>query len=239
VVWPNKTSNKNQHHFARNAGASGGVSVIEPVVLGDCTLFLGDCLTVMQQLPDKSVDAVITDPPYNVGIRYGDYSDRRDDYLAWSTEWVNECKRISRGIVIFTIASTKLYEIPKPDWIGVWYKPFTAGFWNTPLIPHWEALAFYGNGNYLRSDVFTYCPAKKASGNGHPTPKPIPLFIELINTFTKENDIVLDPFVGSGVTALASIKTIRKFIGIDNDGDYLKIAEGRIKQAQLQMRMEL
>ncbi len=65
--------------------------------------------------------------------------------------------------------------------------------------------------------------------NTHPTSKPISLFAYLISLYSSENDIILDPFCGSGTTCIASILTNRKFVGIDVTEEYCKIAKSRIK----------
>ena len=65
--------------------------------------------------------------------------------------------------------------------------------------------------------------------NNHPTVKPIKLLEYLIKLVSKENAIVLDPFLGSGTTAIACIKLNRKFIGIEKEEEYVKIAKARIK----------
>lgn len=68
-------------------------------------------------------------------------------------------------------------------------------------------------------------------GKQHPTQKPVALMEYLIKTYTKEHDVVIDMFMGSGSTGVAAINTNRKFIGIELDPDYFKIAEDRINQA--------
>ena len=65
--------------------------------------------------------------------------------------------------------------------------------------------------------------------NNHPTVKPIKLMEYLIKLTTKENAIVLDPFIGSGTTAIACQKLNRKWIGIEKEEEYVKIAEARIR----------
>ena len=74
---------------------------------------------------------------------------------------------------------------------------------------------------------------------GHKSQKPIKLMIELLDKFTNEGDTILDPFMGSGTTGVACVQTGRNFIGIEIDPDYYAIAEKRIKEAQLQMRLPL
>ncbi len=79
----------------------------------------------------------------------------------------------------------------------------------------------------------------KVSKNHHPTVKPLALMEYLIKLITPPNGIVLDPFLGSGTTLVATAELGFRGIGIEKEDDYLKIAIGRIKEAQLQMRMEI
>lgn len=74
--------------------------------------------------------------------------------------------------------------------------------------------------------------------NNHPTVKPIKLMEYLIKLVSKENSIILDPFLGSGTTAIACIKTNRQFIGIEKEADYIKIAEARIKPHLEQTKLQ-
>jgi adenine-specific DNA-methyltransferase len=75
--------------------------VIEPVRIGDAVLYLGDCLEVLPTLAAGSVDAVMTDPPYNVGKRYGASGDNRSDYASWCGLWIGASARAVRqgGII--------------------------------------------------------------------------------------------------------------------------------------------
>ena len=85
-----------------------------------------DCIDILKQLPDKCIDLVLTDPPYNVGIKYNTYNDNQsyEEYKQFSRNWFNECKRISKCI-LFTpgIVNLKMwYEIEPPYWMYIWYK---------------------------------------------------------------------------------------------------------------------
>lgn len=71
-------------------------------------------------------------------------------------------------------------------------------------------------------------PSESARKIGHPAPYPVALPRRLIELYTYENDLVLDPFIGSGTTAIASIETNRRYVGFDTDNDYLEIARARI-----------
>lgn len=74
--------------------------------------------------------------------------------------------------------------------------------------------------------------------SNHPTEKPVTLVAKLIHDFTDKQELVLDPFMGSGSTGVAAIQMDRKFIGIEIDPDYFNIACKRIEKAQQQQRME-
>ena len=73
----------------------------------------------------------------------------------------------------------------------------------------------------------------------HPTQKPIELMVKIIEDFTHKGDTILDPFMGSGTTGVACVQTGRNFVGIEIDPTYYAIAEKRIKDAQMQMRLPL
>jgi len=73
--------------------------------------------------------------------------------------------------------------------------------------------------------------------NNHPTVKPLSLMEYLIKLVTRENAIVLDPFLGSGTTAIACVKLNRQFIGIEKEAEYIKIAEARIKPFLAQRKL--
>jgi DNA modification methylase len=74
---------------------------------------------------------------------------------------------------------------------------------------------------------------------GHPAPFPIELPYRLIQLYTFKGDIVLDPFIGSGTTAIAALKADRKYIGYDNDPEYVKLAEERRAPHKLQLSMDI
>ena len=73
----------------------------------------------------------------------------------------------------------------------------------------------------------------------HPTQKPVPLMKRIITDLTNLGDLILDPFMGSGTTGIACVQTGRNFIGIEIDPKYYAIAEKRIAEARLQIRMEI
>jgi len=73
---------------------------------------------------------------------------------------------------------------------------------------------------------------------GHPAPFPIELPYRLIQLYSYENDIILDPFIGSGTTAIAALKSKRKYVGYENNEEYIRIAENRVFQYKHQMNLD-
>lgn len=87
--------------------------------------------------------------------------------------------------------------------------------------------------------VIKYNMANNGEFGAHPTQKPVALYAYLIRTYTNEGDMVLDMCMGSGTTLVACIQTGRNGIGIELREDYYKIAQARVAEAQLQMRMAI
>lgn len=90
--------------------------------------------------------------------------------------------------------------------------------------------------NYTKS-VWNFKP-ESAKRIGHPAPFPIELPYRLIQFYSFENDIILDPFCGSGSTCIAALKTKRKYVGYDTNKDYILLAEERIKSFTRQLRLD-
>lgn len=327
-------------------------------------LILGDCLEVMKDMPDKSVDMLLTDPPYNIGK--ADW-DKIDNYIEWCGKWITECQRVLKdnGSFYFfhndmeQIADLMIWIRENTDFVFkqfiVWNKRFdgagnkgfldgfvvpdglrnyqqmaeyclfytfqdetglskiyserdcfqpiknymraerdkvirqkgfitvqqfnewvnnitqtasvasrhyfadsqwsfptkemyqrlqTSGFWcreyedlhreYEDLRREYEDLRYTFNNQKTHHSVWNYEIAER---NGHFTPKPVELIKNILLHSTNISDTVLDCFMGSGTTGVACVQTGRNFIGIEIDEDYLKIAERRIKEAQMQPRL--
>ena len=194
-------------------------------------LHLGDCLNFMRSMPDKSVDAVITDPPYGV------------TKFSWDTkvkqEWLDEMLRVSIGAVIMVNAARPdiqhhmLSLTPQCERVISWRqqrpKCGHGMFWTWQPVYCWRA-GFRGWDTLnIPVDGKNYV---------HPTQKPVELLAKLIQMATLQGDTILDPFMGSGTTGVACVQTGRNFIGIEIDPTYFAIAEKRIAEAQMQPRME-
>lgn len=201
-----------------------------------------DCLDILKTLPDKSIDLVLTDPPYNVNKEYNTYNDNLDvqEYKNFSILWFNECKRVSKNI-LFTIGNNNLklwFEIETPDYVYIWYKSNTMLSSKYCQIAVYEPVLFYGDivKKPIR-DVFDIAVIPQKEADFHSCPKQIKLWKILLKEFSNENDLILDCFSGSGTTAIACHNLNRRFICIEKDKEYYEKSvlryENHIKQLKL------
>jgi DNA modification methylase len=203
----------------------------DKVVLGDCTLYLGDCLEVMKDMPDKLVDAVITDPPYGLGDKMHGGTWGADEKYNQMRQWdqkenqkaINKILKLQIETIIW---GGNYYTLPKTRCWFIWDKPQLNTMSDFEMA--WTNLDM---------PCKRYKSNRSWSGRIHPTEKPINLMGWCLQ-FIKGN-VVFDPFMGSGTTGVACVQTGRKFIGIEIDEKYFNIAVKRIKDAQQQMRLPL
>jgi len=196
-------------------------------------LLQGDCLELMKELPDGSVDAVVTDPPYGVNVASWDKDIPSQAFL-------DECLRVSNGAVVWFGAAPPAQHLafntfdPIPERIYVWHNTFTrtnseGAFWQWQPIYVWRKKRFTG----MKRDVIAMAAHTGGGKRVHPTQKPVPLMDLLCNAATScKGATILDPFMGSGTTGVACIKTDRNFIGIEIDEHYCEIAKKRIQEAE-------
>ena len=222
----------------------------EPVIIGNATLYLGDCREVLPTLP--KVDAVITDPPYGVnyagsatrysapdGVTYASYDDTPENVEHEIVPRIIECLAIaSRGVITPGIPNARKYPIPDGEGV-IWY-PAGANRGPWGFVTH-QPIYYYGKCPFLstgRGSMPTgFKTTEPAEKNGHPCPKPIGQMTWLVNRGSNANETVLDPFMGSGTTGVACMNLGRKFIGIEIEPKYFDIACRRIEDAQRQQRL--
>lgn len=223
--------------------------MIEPVVLGDCTLYLGDCLEVLPTLAAGSVDAVVTDPPYGIDFKYNTHNDNPLEYEAMMKAIIEQTERINNGMSFFWQAMLNADKWHK--WFPAGFRLFAAckGFVQyrpTPVQYSFDPVVFWGNSggepSVYKKDWHIQFLAPFGAGRKkieHPCPRPLEQVVYIIELASKISTTILDPFMGSGTTGVACVQTGRKFIGIEIDPKYFEIAVKRIKEAQLQMRMPI
>lgn len=229
----------------------------------------GDCLEVLKSLPDGCVDAVVTSPPYNTlpakhkpsglhaerksGINKwiekaaNGYADQRPEheYQDWLRVVVNECARVSRGLVWINhkvryrdgqaIHPVRMFDLPIYAEV-IWDRGGSMALNCKRFAPSHEGVWAFGKPHYWNDDNNTKMsvwriPAAR-DNNGHPCPFPIRLIEPIAQSTYPPDGIILDPFCGSGTTGVACVKTGRKFIGIEIDPGYCEIARKRISEAE-------
>ena len=208
--------------------------------MSEVKLYLGDCLEVMKSIPDKSVDAVITDPPYGIGedVRKADKSgrtefttDNRWDLAIPEKLYFSEIFRASNNQIIWGGNYFVDYLHNSRCWL-IWDKMQKFSGADAELA--WTSFD-KSTKAFRKSRVEFHSEEKKV----HPTQKPLSLMRWAIENYTNEGDTILDPFMGSGTTGVACVQTGRNFIGIEIDPTYFAIAERRIAEAQMQPRLEV
>ena len=208
-------------------------------------IITADSLEFMKSLPDKSIDLVLTDPPYNavdIGPDKKTYSLGKmqlplEEYIHFCKEWVDEALRVGKT-VIFTPGIANVCYYPQPTWMICWHKPTAVSFNRFGGFNAWEPIMVYGKvakGKRLGQDYIYQITLNLSKGpeKNHPCPKPPFLIERLMDKFSNEGDIVMDPFNGSGTTTMIAKRLNRQFIGIDINPEYNKIAEQRLAQEVL------
>jgi len=227
---------------AKDRGEAAAASPSRPSPLptyvgAGVALYCADALTILPKL-DLDGAVVITDPPYNVGIVYGEGTDdQRPDYEAWCAEWFAHCRRAEVVAVSPGIANVGLWTriAGDPDWIIAWHKPAAMGRCVVGFN-NWEPVLVWGNARGQASaDVFTAPLIPDPTLEAHPCPKPLAWGTALVSRLSRPGDVVVDPFAGSG-TVLRAAKTLgRTAIGIEVEERYCELAVTRLGQEVLDL----
>ena len=233
------------------------------VVFKNCELRLGDAKAIVKEYIARGVkvDAVITDPPYNIskennfstmnnprkGLDFGHW-DNNFDVCAWISDYTKVIKENGSIIIFcsylyisFLIKELKKNGIDVKD-VLVWKKSnpmprninrryvqdMEFAIWGVKKNAKWT----FNKPNdkpYLRS-VFETSTVSGNERTNHPTQKSLKLMREIIKIHTNPQDVILDPFMGSGTTGVAALMENRKFIGIEVNPDYFELCVKRISK---------
>ena len=197
-------------------------------------LYLGDCLDIMRGMPDKSVDAVITDPPYGIADVWKGGASHGWGVARLATPQRNEWDKkphqdifdeILRVAGVAVIWGGNYFDLPTSRGWLVWNKP-ERGFTLSEAELAWTSADF---------PIRVFDCHRSDTGREHPTQKPLSLMKWCLEVMKiKQNATILDPFMGSGTTGVACAQTGRNFIGIEIDPGYFEIAQRRIHDAEQQ-----
>lgn len=219
-------------------------------------IFNADCLEFMKNIPDKSIDLVLTDPPYNISKknnfssmeRYNKY--RGMDFGEWDkgfnqTEWIDIVAPLLKddaNVVIFN-SWQNIKEISDHlEKNGLTTKRILVLRKTNPMPVNRDRLfansfefiiwAVKGKWTFNREKEIEsgFFECKNNGETKHPTEKQLKTIKELLNILSNEGQVILDPFLGSGTTAVAAIDLKRRFIGIEKEEKYFNIAKKRIEK---------
>lgn len=230
-------------------------------------IFCGDCVDMMKTFPEKSIDLVVTSPPYNIknstgnGLKdgrggkwknaglvngYSHYDDcmPHETYVAWQRACLTEMMRVLKddGAIFYNhkwrVQNGLLQDrhdivegFPVRQ-IIIWRRKGGINFNKGYFLPTYEVIYL------IAKKKFQLAPKANAVGdvwefgqetnNPHPAPFPVALIDRIIRSTSAE--LVLDPFIGSGTTAIAALNCGRAYVGIELSPDYCDLAEKRIEE---------
>lgn len=212
-----------------------------------------DCINLLSNIKDKTIDLVLTDPPYGMEFQSGHRKVKHekiqnDDNLEWLPNWCKEIKRVVKEdshlyifcswhkVDIFKQELEKYFKIKN---ILIWEKNNTGmGDLYGDYAPKYEMCIFINNGKELNNGRdANIIKAQRTNNELHPTQKPVNLMEYFIEKSTKENDLVLDTFGGSFSTAVACHNTNIRFVGSEISSEYYEKAIQRIKNHVSQQKL--
>jgi DNA modification methylase len=241
-------------------------------------ILAGDCIEILTQLPEKSVDLVFADPPYNLQLtnelwrpnrtHIGAVTDEWDkfsnfqEYDQFTNAWLSGCKRVLKDTGTLWVIGTyhNIYRVgsilqdlgywilndivfiktnPMPNFRGVRFtNAHETLIWaqkkkGAKFTFNHHAMKSLNDDLQMRSDwvlpIVTGKERIKVNGTkAHSTQKPEALLYRVLLSSTNPGDLVLDPFFGSGTTGAVARKLGRRFLGIEREESYIKIAQERI-----------
>ena len=208
-------------------------------------------MDTMSNMEDESIDLIVADPPYGMNFRSNHRIEKYDDIfwddnLDWLDDWSLQTHKILKeNSHMYVFCSFHNIDIFKQTLqrdfmfknILIWEKNNTSmGDLKGDYAPKYEMILFVTKGRRLlkgRRDA-NILKFPRTGNRLHPTQKPEQLISYLIGKSSEKDEIVYDPFVGSGTTALSALSLGRRYIGSEINEDYYKISLDRIKQMEEQ-----
>jgi len=243
----------------------------------------GDCLDILPTLPEKSVDMIFADPPYNLQLQNQLYRPNmskvdavEDDwdkfgslaeYDAFTRAWLSACRRVLKdtgtlwvigsyhniyrvGAILMDLGYWILNDIvwvktnPMPNFRGVRFtNAHETLLWaqkkrGAKYTFHYESLKAYNDDLQMRSDWhLPICSGTERLRVGgekvHSTQKPEALLYRVLLSSTQPDDVVLDPFFGTGTTGAVAQRLGRRWLGIERNSAYVEAAQARLAQTSV------
>ena len=214
-----------------------------------------DCLNALKDMPDNSVDYVLTSPPYNVGrkrhyksepSKYEHFEDANPNYLQWSIDIIDELLRITNNHIFWNIQSRWTNKVDVYKLIGhysdkilqnfIWTKEsFTPASERYAISNAVEYILGISNqtrikGNNIFNKNHIHTMTKPERIKGHNAVMPESIVEHLLQTFTDEGDNILDCYMGSGTTAYVCKKLNRNCIGYEINDNYVELSKQRLNE---------
>jgi DNA modification methylase len=202
------------------------------------TFICADSIDVLREIQDKAFDLCLTDPPYGINAdikmqkNNGNFGFKKRLKTQWdqapaTRQLLDECRRVSANQIFW---GGNYFDLPPTPCFLIWDKVQRIDQADAEIA--WSSfLSATRVFAYARGNESGFAPMLKNSdkfyANSHPTQKPISLFVWCLLNYSKPGDLIIDPFCGSGTTAISCHKTGRKFLCIDKDEEYIKIAQQR------------
>jgi len=214
-------------------------------------LIQGDCLEVMKEMEDNSVDYVFTSPPYNRkrNDKYEQYSDTLNDYYSSLIGWTDEMLRVSINLVFINIQKNYYQSSDVYRFIGnyhkeikeiiIWEKSNPMPASGNSITNAYEFIFVMSNKDIKLKSKTTYTKNHLTTSVNPDTDKRHKAIMNkavsdwCLEKFIPQGCLVLDPFMGLGTTALSAIKNKCNFIGIEISEEYCKIAQARIGDIEI------
>jgi len=172
-----------------------------------------------------------TDPPYNVGLDYSEETDdskSSDAYRQFTRRWFDLARALTQRQIVTPGCNnlTMWLRLYQPQHVAPWTKPNAMTNGKVSRFWCWEPILFFGE-QWPRdraNDIFDFPVGTHKHTGGHPCPKPVRMWADLLVHYCAEAGLVLDPFLGSGTTLIAGEQTDRRVLGMDISPAYVDVA---------------
>lgn len=201
-------------------------------ILGEHRLLCGDSTSerdVLGLMDGQNADMVFTDPPYNLNFKYNNYKDdkTRHEYTHFCESWLKRLTEQSESVII-TPGKQNIdiwQKIADISDIGIWIAANKMSGGKISNLSLWEPILFIGkfDRNSRPNDIFNYNVKQQKGVGGHTCPKIIDLIADIVDSYSRPDDTVLDVFGGSGTTLIACEQTGRKCRMMELDPIYCDV----------------